>query len=211
MDYDEYYSEETKITEKLKNKDLIRSFILKNLEKDKSILDVGCGIGVDTIHFKSLGYDIEGCDVSDKALVLAKERDQDIFFKKDFIKESTDKKYDIIYSNDVIEHIDDYDMFLQNIRESLKAGGKLILITPNSLNIQNRIYFLFGDQFFLNEKPHIRFFCYSSLKEILENNGFKIDLFEGGTKTQPTFKTSDSWLYLNFAGSLFVSCRKENE
>jgi len=44
----------------------------------------------------------------------------------------SDKKYQIAFCGEVIEHIADQETFLSKVRSLLSAGGKLIVTTPNS-------------------------------------------------------------------------------
>ena len=47
------------------------------------------------------------------------------------LKEFVNNSFDFVVTFQVIEHIDDDEMFLQEIYRVLKPGGKLILTTPN--------------------------------------------------------------------------------
>jgi ubiquinone/menaquinone biosynthesis C-methylase UbiE len=49
------------------------------------------------------------------------------------LKGIEDNSVDFVVTFQVIEHIDDDEMFLQEIHRVLKPGGKLILTTPNSM------------------------------------------------------------------------------
>lgn len=51
----------------------------------------------------------------------------------DVTKKPLNKKYDIIFASDVIEHTYSPVNFLLNISKSLKEGGKMVITTPNAL------------------------------------------------------------------------------
>jgi 2-polyprenyl-3-methyl-5-hydroxy-6-metoxy-1,4-benzoquinol methylase len=141
------------------------------------ILDVGCSKGYDTYFFHSHGYDIEGCDISTTAIRRAKKSFPTLhFFVHDFVREPypTEKEYRTVLLFDVIEHIFDYNSFLQNIRDVLQEGGRLILTTPNVLGLKNRIDFIIGRGKYFKQMPHIRYFTPQTLVEVLEESGFRV-------------------------------------
>jgi len=139
------------------------------------ILDVGCSNGYDVNYFKNLGFEVEGCDINSSAIESAgKNYPQCHFFFHDFEQNALEKKYNTIYAFDVIEHIFDYNTFLKNIAKALNERGRLILTTPNVLSLKYRLKFLAGDGALFNQMPHIRFFTPATIKEVLNQNGFKV-------------------------------------
>lgn len=117
----------------------------------------------------------EGCDISSGAIESArKSYPQCRFFVHNFEQNTLEKKYNTIYAFDVIEHIFDYNAFLKNVVKASNEGGRLILTTPNVLSLKYRLKFLTGDGAFFNQIPHIRFFTPATIKEVLNQNGFKV-------------------------------------
>lgn len=49
-------------------------FIEKHIKKGRKIMDVGCGSGYGAYKLFEAGYDVEGIDISEKMVLLAKER-----------------------------------------------------------------------------------------------------------------------------------------
>ena len=85
-----------------------------SLWKDKRVLEIGCGIGTDTINFARSGACVTAVDISDKSLDIAKQRAEvyglasNISFLRgnaehlaDFVEVT---KYDLVYSFGVIHH-----------------------------------------------------------------------------------------------------------
>ena len=65
------------------------------------ILDVGCGEGRDCLYLLSLGYDIEGIDVSSEAISYCKNNageNRNRFHVVDVCTQSFEGKFDFIYS-----------------------------------------------------------------------------------------------------------------
>ena len=168
----------------------------------KKILDVGCCLGFDAVYFMHEGFKVYACDVSQKAIEYAKEKNPGpVYFLCDLEKEKPQGKFDGIYSFEVIEHIVDYDVFLTNLYKSLKKGGILALSTPNVLAPRNRISLLLGKDWWFRTKYHLHFFSPSSLKETLERNGFEVLKIGGSGRI--------SFLGPNFSGSLVAVAKKE--
>jgi len=82
-----------------------------------------------------------------------------------------------IVSLETIEHIRDQMSFLDNIKCSLKQGGKLILSTPNKIITSPFL-----------PKPlnpyHVNEFYLGTLLNILRKNGFKVDYIYGGKRVR---------------------------
>lgn len=79
------------------------------LDKITKILDIGAGYGRDIQYFLKYNYDVEGIDISENAVQLAKEHFPDIPLKVKSIF-NTDYKndsFDIVFGNFVI-HLFDY-------------------------------------------------------------------------------------------------------
>ncbi len=96
--------------------------------RGKKVLEVGCGLGTDTINFARAGADVTAIDLSSESLALAKKR-AEVFGLSDKIKfyeanaeQLADfipaEKYDLIYSFGVIHHSPNPDGILRHLREN---------------------------------------------------------------------------------------------
>lgn len=173
----EYYEEYSKKVPPHKEMPLSNPLRVKDLTPylKSPVLDVGCGKGYDTNYFKQRGYVVEGCDISENSIKEARQTYPDCnFFPHNFELSVTKKKYSSIYAFDVIEHVFDYNAFLENISMSLNEGGTLILSVPNVLGLRNRLNFLLGRGEFFDQMPHIRYFTPKTLEKNLQEHDFKI-------------------------------------
>lgn len=58
--------------------------LLKLINKNSSILDIGCGAGNNSVYLSSLGYKVTGVDLSENMLSIAKNKNSNAtFLKKD--------------------------------------------------------------------------------------------------------------------------------
>jgi 2-polyprenyl-3-methyl-5-hydroxy-6-metoxy-1,4-benzoquinol methylase len=115
---------------------------LLNLDwKGQSILDVGCAYGAFTIELAKRGAHSVGIELSDKWLKLAtinaKDEAEVPFVNCDAASLKARQllglygPFDIVFVNDVFEHIYDTAGLLSNIRFMMKGGGILYFKVPN--------------------------------------------------------------------------------
>ncbi len=105
----------------------IPAFADFNRWKGKRVLEIGCGIGTDTISFARAGAHVTAIDLSEKSIELAKQR-ADVYGLSDriqFIHMNAEEisadnpmfgSFDLIYSFGVIHHSPNPDVILKNLR-----------------------------------------------------------------------------------------------
>jgi len=110
------------------------SLVEKNTSlKGKTVLDVGCGDGVLSYLLSKKGLTVSGVDYTSDAVEFAKEKTQgNIEFKVGNVYEIpwADNSFDVVVSSDVIEHLDDVDKYIGEIKRVLKKDGICVLSTP---------------------------------------------------------------------------------
>lgn len=103
----------------------------------KRVLEIGCGIGTDTINFARAGARVTAVDVSDRSLEIARKRAQvfrltNITFVQANVEELTAvlpaERYDLVYSFGVIHHTPHPDIALSQMLTFLAPGGTLKLM-----------------------------------------------------------------------------------
>lgn len=102
----------------------------------KTILDFGCGDGVLAYRLFQKGAAVYGLDASPIGIRLAKQMHAS---KKTSVRllvgscydtGFVDNYFDALVSSDVIEHVQDTEKFLTEVRRILKPGGKAVISTP---------------------------------------------------------------------------------
>ena len=139
-----------------------------------SILDVGCGTGLNASYLKAMGHSVKGIDLSPVAIEKFKEAgfDGEVC---DIVEglPYEDGTFDAVFASEVIEHLADTDSFLTELKRVLRPGGTLILSTPNSAFWVFRILELLGQTATEIQHPgHIRFFSVAGLRNHLRDAGF---------------------------------------
>lgn len=156
--------------------------MLKMVGSDKDILDVGCRDGTIAKLMQSLGNRVEGVEISEYSINRAREKGIKVYDLNlnQVWADKIDKKYDVVFAGEVLEHVFETDLFLSNINKVLKIGGRMILSTPNMASLGRRLLLLLGKnpQTELTTRDglagHVRYFVYKPLKKIIEYNGFKV-------------------------------------
>jgi len=210
----DYYSKEAERYNDLYKGDIISNFeqiqrqkllleLIKNVgtTKNLKILDIGCGWGRDVEILSTKNNEIYAVDISEGMLRIAKSKKYDgkvHFFKSSAIDlPFENKKFDLIYSSEVIEHIPNWKFLVKESKRCLKEGGVLILTTPNFnspagvlkkiINFSEKITPLLKNKLFYNiEKPYDEWKTKKELKMVLEDEGFEI-VYIKTRMVSPTF------------------------
>ncbi|MBD3313747.1 methyltransferase domain-containing protein, partial [Candidatus Woesearchaeota archaeon] len=118
------------IKKKAKFRELIS--IMEGLER-KTCLDIGCGTGVISYHLRYMGGDWSSIDSESSCVQETKDLVKNKVYKRDALHTGFRKnKFDIIVTFYIIEHIEDDDAFLKEMRRILKSNGSLYISTPNT-------------------------------------------------------------------------------
>lgn len=113
----------------LKRYELARQF-----SNGKVILDAACGVGYGAYFIAEGAKEVIGVDKSDEAIIYAKNNYQkeNIQFKVMDIHnlEFPDKYFDLVCSFETVEHLDNPQVFLGEVKRVLKEEGRFIVSTP---------------------------------------------------------------------------------
>jgi ubiquinone/menaquinone biosynthesis C-methylase UbiE len=106
------------------------SYLLKQKNQSNiKVLDVGCGEGNSEEKFKDILTDIEwfGLDIAESPEVNSRKKTEGNFYTFDGVQISFEDNYfDIIYSNQVFEHVRYPEALLKEIHRVLKPDGYFI-------------------------------------------------------------------------------------
>lgn len=110
---------------------LLERAILRHVDTDHTVLDVGCGRGAPNLvrlkgHAKTLiGIDLVEFEIADPELLLISGDVCDM-------SAITSGSVDLAYSRSVMEHVEDTMAACAEINRVLKPGGKYMVLTPNA-------------------------------------------------------------------------------
>lgn len=103
-----------------KNEDFVN--YLKTKQNIKTVLEIGCGTGIYPIKYQDLFQNKEyvGIDISKSAINYCKKKSKFDFLCGDFIKLNLEKRFDLVFSHGVINHVPNIDLFLKKILDVTK-------------------------------------------------------------------------------------------
>ena len=108
----------------------------------KNVLDVGCGQGwaMDAFAAKFKDINIAGVEPSAYNAAIARNKGHRVFEGK-IENVEIDSKYDLIYSNNVIQHVNDAKKFISDLMRLLKNDGIIIVTCPDGSRPNIELFF----------------------------------------------------------------------
>jgi SAM-dependent methyltransferase len=97
------------------------------------ILDVGCGIGTYLRHFRRFSDDVYGLEVEPERVAEASVDLPNIVEGVGEALPWPDDHFDLVFSNEVIEHVADDRRTAQEMVRVTRPGGRIALFAPNRL------------------------------------------------------------------------------
>jgi len=135
---------------------------------NKKLLEIGCGTGYVLSGLSaSTDFQLSGSDIHVEGLKYAKERIPSAeFIQMDATEMPFKDEFDAIGAFDVIEHISEDELALQNIHRSLRKNGLLYISVPQ---------YMFMWSFIDELSFHKRRYSKAELKQKVAVAGFKIE------------------------------------
>ena len=139
---------------------IIRHFKIKSKNiplKNINILDVGCGGGLISVPMKKLGANVVGIDASLKNINVAKIYSKKKNLKIKYICSSPEKlkiknKFDVLLMLEIVEHVDDINLFIKQSSKFLKKNGLMFIATLNK-TLKSYVFAIVGAEYILNWLP----------------------------------------------------------
>jgi ubiquinone/menaquinone biosynthesis C-methylase UbiE len=162
---------------------LSRYVFAASFVKDKVVLDVASGIGYGTRYLKSknakmiIGGDISEPDIKYATKCYKQDGIEFMLLNATELPFAADS-FDIIVSMETIEHVKEYEKYLNECKRVLKNGGLFICSTPNREIISP------GLKKPLHYHPHVKEFSISEFKSILERYYQNVEMYGIGVQSK---------------------------
>jgi 2-polyprenyl-3-methyl-5-hydroxy-6-metoxy-1,4-benzoquinol methylase len=110
---------------------VLREHILAHLSCDMRLLDLGAGRGANSfMNFKGFAKEVVGADV-DPAVIDNPLLDRPVHTPNGDLSVLASNSFDVIVSNDVLEHVEAPHQFFAEVARLLVPGGRFFAKTPN--------------------------------------------------------------------------------
>jgi 2-polyprenyl-6-hydroxyphenyl methylase/3-demethylubiquinone-9 3-methyltransferase len=139
---------------------VIENFKLQNNEKlplnGINLLDIGCGGGLLSEPMCRLGATVTGIDASAKNIEIAKIHAKKNNLNINYICTSPEKiqkeKFDVILNMEIVEHVENVNLFLNSSSSLLKKDGLMFVATINK-TLKSYLFAIIGAEYILRWLP----------------------------------------------------------
>jgi len=168
--------------------DNVRVEMIQYMPKQpKTIIDIGCGNGAFAEVLKEqTGAEVWGIEYMDREAQVAKDKLYKVYSGKceDYIDKLPDEYFDVVYFNDILEHLVDPYMVLDKIKKKLSKGGVVISSIPNVRYHNTFMRLLIKkdwryEDFGVMDRTHLRFFTKKSIRAMYEDLGYTVVINTG--------------------------------
>lgn len=198
------------------------NYIIKNISKNESILDVGCGNGwLSSLLLNK--YKVIAVDISKVMIEECKKKfknEQKIKFYNSFVEELPleNASVDNVIMFDVLEHCVDVKRVLKEINRVLKPGGQLFIVVPQLygqiyqnliknyrktgrfFQIKRYLNYFFTKKMYGNF--HLHEFTRKKISKVLTESGFEYEFIRFNKHSK--IKKILEFFGVNYSHTLFV-------
>ena len=197
---------------------LINDFNLKNKKKPLyglNILDIGCGGGLLSEPMARLGAKVTGIDAVKRNIEIAnhhlkKSKLNIKYYNFSPEKFKPDNKYDVILNMEIVEHVENVDVFIRQSAKFLKKSGIMFVATLNQ-TLKSYLFAIVGAEYILKWLPigthdWQKFVKPNELITICKNNSLNLKCIDGISFNPIT----DRWNLSNDKSVNYITKFKKN-
>jgi 2-polyprenyl-3-methyl-5-hydroxy-6-metoxy-1,4-benzoquinol methylase len=152
----------------------------RGARKEVRVMDLGCGNGSVTELLSRRGCSMVGVDPSEEGVRFAREKYRHLQIDRGSAYDALSEKYgqfDFVVSLEVVEHVYNPRKFAATVYSLLNPGGTAIISTPYHGYWKNLALSVTGkwDRHLtaLWDHGHIKFWSFDTLRELLDEAGFR--------------------------------------
>ena len=129
--YHDLHYQDKSLIEYIKSADLLKKY----LKSGATVLDYGCGVGAFLIALKQSGFTPIGVEYDEKTVLeVFKNTNFTVYSIDGFPKPSSNIKFDAIHLGDVLEHLPNPKIILEQLLQYLNPAGVLFVEGPLEIN-----------------------------------------------------------------------------
>lgn len=130
-------------------------------KKDIKVLDFGAGIGTYADILKEKGIIVDCVEIDPNGVKVLKEKGYRVYRSV----EDVDKKYDVVYSFNVLEHVENDSVLLGDMATAVTGKGSIIIYVPAFKIIFSKLDVLV---------EHLRRYRKKDMRDLAQTNSLKI-------------------------------------
>lgn len=145
----------------------------KNGYKNKKVLEIGCGVGIDLTRFAAGGAHVTGIDLSDTAIDLARKNFAARGLSGNFLLMNGEDldypadSFDVVYVHGVLQYTADPHQMAREMKRVLKPGGEAIAMVYNRISWLNALSKIMKVDLEHEDAPVLEKYTINELKDIL--------------------------------------------
>jgi len=201
--------------------------VIEPIIKGKSVLDVGCCDEAGTkedkrgrfLHHRILqeAGEVIGVDINQKQIEALRRLGYVDIIPGNVETINLNRQFEVIFAGELIEHLSNPGLFLDNMRKHLDSSGLLVITTPNRFHFYQYVKSLITGRLpnYKKDMPlHVCYYDINCLTALAERHGFKLVSSHYICEKLPTLKAK-LFLYLfykfrpNFAAYFIAVFKKD--
>lgn len=164
---------------KLEQRSVVLRHHLSSLSS-RTLLDVGCGEGYALAFFREQGWAVKGIDFSSAGVESKNPACKDVLATGDIFELlqaeiATGRTYDVVWLQNVLEHVIDPLDLLKSLRTLVSPGGLAVVTVPNDCSITQRgalAHQHIDSAFWVAPPDHLTYFDHASLTSAANETGW---------------------------------------
>lgn len=102
--------------------------------RDRKVLEIGCGLGIDSVKFAKSGAELTCVDLSDTSVCHTRQLLDDLGLPATVCQgnaeelEFSDESFDVVYAYGVLMHVENEQKALAEVHRVLKTGGEALVV-----------------------------------------------------------------------------------
>lgn len=161
---------------------VLRHSLPQGCESRGRLLDVGCGEGYTLAFFREKGWSVKGVDFSSAGVESKNPGCIDALVTGDIFAQlkaeiSASETYDVVWLQNVLEHVLDPLDLLRSLRTLVSPGGLAVVTVPNDCSVTQRgalIHQHIDSAFWVAPPDHLNYFDSDSLANAANETGWDL-------------------------------------
>lgn len=168
-------SSDTEIFYELHDRETLDKFQYTGTDifRHKVVADIGCGAGGFLDFLSGVCKTVIGIEPSETYRQVLNRKGYQTYAYAEEAKPDWGNKVDIITSFDVIEHVENPEVFMRNTFDLLSGGGYAVIGTPTDAPVMRRLLGETYERKQLFSTQHLWIFSEKNLKMLAEKTGFQ--------------------------------------